>query len=80
LAKYPVVSGFQLVKVFNSLGYTVLRQRGSHIQLGKMTAAGEHRITVPLHDEIAKGTLNDIITKVSERNGITKEDLFDILR
>ena len=68
------------MKVFNSLGSSVLRQRGSHIQLGKMTAAGEHRITVPLHDEIAKGTLNDIITKVSERNGITKEDLFDILR
>jgi len=45
-----------------------------------MTAAGEHRITVPLHNEIAKGTLNDLITKVSERNGITKEDLFDMLR
>lgn len=68
------------MKVLNSLGYTVQRQRGSHIQLGKMTAAGEHRITVPLHNEIAKGTLNDLITKVSERNGITKEDLFDMLR
>ena len=68
------------MKVLNSLGYSVLRQRSSHIQLGKKTAAGEHRITVPLHDEIAKGTLNDIITKVSERNCITKEDLFDMLR
>ncbi|WP_254059170.1 type II toxin-antitoxin system HicA family toxin [Methanogenium sp. MK-MG] len=66
--------------MLNSPGYAVLRQRGSHVQMAKMTAAGEHRITIPLHDEIAKGTLNDIITKVSQWNCIMKEDLFDLLR
>ena len=68
------------MKVLGSLGYTVLRQRGSHVQMSKNTAAGEHRITIPLHDEIAKGTLNDIVTKVSQCNCITKEDLLDLLR
>ncbi|WP_246589291.1 type II toxin-antitoxin system HicA family toxin [Methanofollis formosanus] len=68
------------MKVLKSLGYTVLRQRGSHVQMGKNTAAGEHRITIPLHEEIAKGTLNDIVTRVPDWNCITKEDLFDMLR
>lgn len=80
MPKSPVVSGFLLVKVLGSLGYTILRQRGSHVQLSKNTPSGEHRITIPLHDEIAKGTLNDIVTKVSQWNCITKEDLFYLLR
>ncbi|WP_083523463.1 type II toxin-antitoxin system HicA family toxin [Methanofollis ethanolicus] len=48
--------------------------------MSKNTPAGEHRITIPLHDEIAKGTLNDIVAKVSQWNCISKEDLFDLLR
>lgn len=51
------------------------------IQMKKMFTEGEHRITIPpLHDEIAKGTLNDIITKVSQKNCITKEELVNLLR
>lgn len=46
----------------------------------KRTRAGEHRITIPLHDEIARGTLNDIIQKVSLWNGIPKETLLEMLR
>jgi len=80
LPKFPVVSGFHLVKILNSLGYLVLRQRGSHIQMVKKTDAGEHRITIPLHDEIAKGTLHDIVTKVAEWNSVSKEDIIEMLR
>jgi len=44
------------------------------------TAAGEHNITVPLHKEIAKGTLNDILNKISVWNGIPKRRLIELLR
>jgi len=40
-----------------------------------MTALGEHNITVPDHPVMAKGTLNDIVTKVSLWNNISKADL-----
>lgn len=80
MPKSPVVSGLRLVKTLRSLGYSVLRQRGSHIQMVKKTGDVEHRITIPLHDEIAKGTLNDILSNVSETNGIMKEDILDLLR
>jgi predicted RNA binding protein YcfA (HicA-like mRNA interferase family) len=73
--KLPIVSGEQLIKTLRKLGYEVVRQRGSHIRLKKMTEGGVHSITVPNHLEIAKGTLNDILTRVSERNQISKEHL-----
>jgi len=69
-----------LLKVLGSLGYSILRQRGSHVQMAKRTGAGEHSITIPLHDEIARGTLNDILGKVSQWNGIAKEELLEMLR
>ncbi len=79
LPKSPVVSGHDLLKVLGTLGYIVLRQRGSHVQMAKSTGAGEHTITVPLHNEIARGTLNDILGKVSQWNAIPKEELLQML-
>ena len=80
MPKSPVVSGYDLLKILGSLGYTVLRQRGSHVQMAKSTGAGEHTITFPLHNEIARGTQNDILGKVSQWNGIPKEELLRMLR
>lgn len=50
------------------------------MRLKKMTAAGEHDLTVPDHRVIAKGTLNDILTSVSVWNGIPKNELIERLR
>jgi predicted RNA binding protein YcfA (HicA-like mRNA interferase family) len=71
----PVVKGKDLIKVLSKLGYHIARQRGSHAHLKCKTPAGEHTITIPLHDEIAQGTLHDILSKVSIWKGISKEDL-----
>jgi hypothetical protein len=48
--------------------------------LRKVTLLGEHNITVPSHKVIAKGTLGDILNKVSLWNSITKEELIGKLR
>lgn len=79
MRKQPVVSGEQLIKVLSRLGYEIIRQKGSHVRLGKSTEAGDHKITVPLHDELAKGTLNDVLMDVSIRNGISKDTLIEML-
>lgn len=79
MSKLPVVSGIELLKLLTSLGYEVVRQKGSHVQLRKTTDAGDHKITVPLHDEVAKGTLGDILSKVSIWCGISKDDLIEML-
>lgn len=80
MTKLPVVSSKQLIKVLHKLGYSLVKQRGSHIKLKKETVAGTHSITVPEHNEIAKGTLNDILNKVSIWNQISKDELIEMLK
>lgn len=75
MPKLPPISGSELIKFLASLGYETLRQRGSHIRLRKQTAVGEHNLTVPAHKELAKGTLNDILARVSLWNNIPKDHL-----
>lgn len=62
MPRLPPVSGDDVIALLAALGYEVVRQRGSHVRLRKVTFAGEHNITVPLHRVVAKGTLNDIMT------------------
>ena len=80
MRKRPVVSGEKLLKVLVRLGYEIIRQRGSHVRLRKLTAAGDHNITVLLHDELAKGTLNDILSQVSIWNGISEDSLMEMIK
>ncbi len=80
MPKLPQVSGSKLVRLLQSLGYEVVRQRGSHVRLSKVTPLGEHGITVPVHRVLAKGTLNDVLSRVSLWNNIPKESLIDKLK
>ncbi|MBI2980287.1 MAG: type II toxin-antitoxin system HicA family toxin [Chloroflexi bacterium] len=80
MPRLPQVSGSDVVKILKALGYEEVRQRGSHIRLKKITILGEHAITIPAHKVIAKGTLSDIIAKVSLWNNIPREELIKRLR
>ena len=73
----PVVSGRQLIRWLESLGYHAVRQRGSHVRLERRSPAGTHAITVPNHREMAKGTLNDIIGAVARA---TEQDKHSLIR
>jgi predicted RNA binding protein YcfA (HicA-like mRNA interferase family) len=75
----PQTDGDAIVALLRRLGYEVVRTRGSHIQLRKSTAAGVHCVTVPAHKVLAKGTLSDILNRVSQWNGISREELLDRL-
>ncbi len=56
----PRISGRDVVKALEKAGYGVDHQRGSHIVL-RQIAPPHRRLTVPDHDEVAKGTLRAII-------------------
>jgi len=56
----PRVSGREVVKALQEIGYARDMQRGSHIVL-RRTAPPHRRTTVPDHREVAKGTLRAII-------------------
>ncbi len=55
----PAMSGREVVRVFESLGWEAVRQAGNHIIMTK----DETLITlsVPNHREVAKGTLRSLI-------------------
>lgn len=80
MSRLPVISGDKLIKLLVNVGYEIIRQKGSHVRLRKITEAGEHNITVPKHSEIAKGTLNDILSKISIWNNMPKEQLIEMLK
>ena len=78
--RLPQASGRDVIQLLERLGYEFVRQRGSHVRLRKVTPAGTHYITVPAHRTIAKGTLNSILSDVSVRNGVPKDELIEQLR
>lgn len=80
MPKQPVISGLELIKLLEKLGYVKVRQKGSHIRLKKECEIGNHNITIPNHKEIAKGTLNDILNKIALWNNIKKEKLKEMLK
>jgi len=58
LARLPVISARDALKVLRKLGFRVLRQTGSHIHL--WSDQRQALATVPNHAELAKGTLISI--------------------
>ena len=59
MPQLPVMSGREVTRVFERLGWQVARPRGSHIIMVK---AGENvTLSVPDHKELAKGTLRSLI-------------------
>jgi predicted RNA binding protein YcfA (HicA-like mRNA interferase family) len=55
------VSGEDTIRALERLGFRRVRQRGSHVVLKKETAEGPIGCVVPLHRELAIGTLYGIL-------------------
>jgi predicted RNA binding protein YcfA (HicA-like mRNA interferase family) len=55
------VSGQEAIRALERLGFEQTRQRGSHVVLKKQTPAGDIGCVVPLHRELAIGTLRGIL-------------------
>lgn len=54
------ISGKEAIRILQSKGFTVARQRGSHVVLINQTASGKQTTVVPLHKELKKGTIRSI--------------------
>jgi predicted RNA binding protein YcfA (HicA-like mRNA interferase family) len=69
----PVLSGREVVRAFERLGWEVARQRGSHIILVK--SGHPATLSVPDHREVARGTLRGLL----RRAGVTIEEFTALL-
>jgi predicted RNA binding protein YcfA (HicA-like mRNA interferase family) len=61
MAKLRRVSGAEAIRALERLGFVQVRQRGSHVVLKRQTPDGEVGCAVPLHRELAIGTLQSIL-------------------
>lgn len=74
MSRLPVVSGREAVSALQKIGYEVDHQTGSHLILRHSTPP-HRRLTVPDHQEIAKGTLRAIIREA----GLTVDEFVSLL-
>jgi len=68
------LSGKEVIKMLSKVGFQTVRQKGSHVILVKETADGKRSTVVPLHKEVDKGTLLEIIRQA----GLKKEEFIDL--
>ena len=65
------ISGQQAIKILQKHGFTVSRQRGSHVVLVAQTPAGKRIAVVPRHRELKKGTIRSI----ARQSGVNSKEL-----
>ncbi len=69
------IGGQELVKLLDKFGYVVIRQTGSHIRLQSVIKGKAHVITIPDHNPVKIGTLNNILNDISAYLSIDKKKL-----
>lgn len=75
MPKPPIVSGSQAVKALQRLGFQVDRQRGSHVVMKRTSPEGDRGCVIPMHREIALGTLRAALRQA----GVTVEEFSEAL-
>jgi predicted RNA binding protein YcfA (HicA-like mRNA interferase family) len=61
MSHLPIVSGRDVVKALQTIGYVVVRQRGSHIRMRHLTDHSRRPTTIPDHKTVKLGTLHAIL-------------------
>jgi len=75
MPKLRRVSGQEAIRTLERLGFEQVRQRGSHVVLKKQTPEGAVGCVVPLHRELAIGTLRGILKQA----GVTSDEFMEKL-
>jgi predicted RNA binding protein YcfA (HicA-like mRNA interferase family) len=75
MPKLPVLSGKEIIKALGKIGFIEARQKGSHVILKKRTLTYEVGCVVPLHKEVAMGTLKGILKQAN----VSQEEFLMVL-
>ena len=75
MSKLGRLSGEEVIRLLLQMGFSRVRQRGSHVILKKQTPDGVVGCVVPLHRELAVGTLRGILRQAK----VNPEDFLKVL-
>ncbi len=66
MPKPKILAGQDIVHIFESFGFSVVDQRGSHIKLRRVVVDGlRETFTVPNHKELDRGTIVSLYRQAS---------------
>ena len=66
MPKLKILSGNEIVKIFLSLGFEIVNQKGSHIKLRRLTNNLKETLIIPNHQQVDTGTTRAIIRQASK--------------
>ncbi len=72
MPKLPVLSGAEVIKALEQLGFEQVRQRGSHVVLRR----GSSGTVVPLHKPVKIGTLAGILRQA----GVSQDEFIGAVK
>ncbi|MBM3152255.1 MAG: addiction module toxin, HicA family [Chloroflexi bacterium] len=70
MPEIPHLLGRDIIRALEGMGFFQVRQRGSHVVMKKTSQKGNIGCVVPLHREVAIGTLRSILKQA----GVTLEE------
>lgn len=70
-AKYPLLPPSDIIAALRKAGFSFKSQRGSHVKY----VAGDKTVIIPMHNEVARGTLKSIL----EQAGLDIETFLKLL-
>jgi predicted RNA binding protein YcfA (HicA-like mRNA interferase family) len=71
--RLPVLSGREIIKALAKVGFVPVRQKGGHVFLRHVDG---RRTVVPLHEEVNKSTIMDII----EQTKLTRQEFLELIK
>jgi len=61
MPKLKVLSGKDVLKIFETFGFIIVSQKGSHVKLKRIINENlKQTLTIPMHSQLDKGTIKAI--------------------
>jgi predicted RNA binding protein YcfA (HicA-like mRNA interferase family) len=73
MSRLPQMNGRDIIAAFRRAGWSVDRQRGSHVLMTKPGSVMS--LSIPLHNPVGRGLLHDLISK----SDLSIEEFLDLL-
>lgn len=65
MIRLPRLSGYDVMKALERAGFRIQSQRGSHVKLRGSVKGQMRTVIVPLHNELAPGTLRSVLRQAA---------------
>ncbi|PSB23785.1 type II toxin-antitoxin system HicA family toxin [Stenomitos frigidus] len=66
MPKLKRLSGAQVITILETFGFQIYSQKGSHVKLRRIRAAGNETLIVPNHKQLDTGTCRALLKQVSQ--------------